>query len=208
MERRYVPFAHCPVTLEKRGTDPPVITGLAAVYYDGTPATEYALFDDLVERIAPGAFDRAMRQDDVRALYNHNPDHLLGRTKAGTLRLSADPHGLRYEITPPDTQAARDCLANLRAGNLDGSSFSFIPTRIEHERQKGGPTVRWVRDCQLFDVGPVTFPAYAASTSCARAVGDLAGERALYAEWQRSQAAVSARLAQADARARTVRLGL
>src|SRR5215475_2335681 len=100
MERRFLASLSHPVKLEKRvGTDFPYCTGFAAVFYkDGDPDTEYQLYPDLVERIAPGAFDRAVREDDVRGLMNHDPNLLLGRTAAGTLKLSADATGLRYEI--------------------------------------------------------------------------------------------------------------
>jgi HK97 family phage prohead protease len=131
----------------------------------------------MVERIRPGAFDRAIREDDVRGLFNHDPNHVLGRSGPGTLRLSVDSKGLRYEIDPPDTQTGRDVVAMLARGDVSGSSFSFAPTRTtwEEERDaKGNVTyVRYLEEIAMFDVGPVTFPAY---TSASSGVRDSAGE--------------------------------
>ena len=58
--------------------------------------------------IAPGAFRKTIQESDVRALFNHDPNFVLGRNKAGTLRLYEDGDGLGYEVDLPDTQAARD----------------------------------------------------------------------------------------------------
>ncbi|KKK80722.1 hypothetical protein LCGC14_2820640 [marine sediment metagenome] len=77
------------------------------------------------ERIMPGAFAKALNTCDVRALVNHNPDALLGRTKSGTLRLSENKQGLQFEIDLPDTQAARDTRESIKRGDMTGCSFSF-----------------------------------------------------------------------------------
>ena len=76
------------------------------------------------EQLHPDAFNDVMA-DDVRALFNHNPDHILGRTKSGTLSLGVDTTGLRYEFTPPDTTAGRDLSVSLARGDIDQSSFGF-----------------------------------------------------------------------------------
>ena len=95
MERRFTQSVTAAV--EKRADGRRAIVGHAAVYYRADdPGTEYQLFPDLKERIMPGAFDRAAREDDVRALFNHQPDNLLGRTTAKTLALTIDEKGLRY----------------------------------------------------------------------------------------------------------------
>lgn len=144
------------------------IVGYGAVFFRASdPGTVYAWWGDIEERIMPGAFDRAVREDDVRGLFNHSPHYVLGRTKAGTMRLSVDEKGLRYEIDAPDTQAGRDAVASIRRGDIDGSSFSFVTTDEEWIKE-GGKQVRLVRGVQLFDVGPVTFPAYEATTADTR----------------------------------------
>ena len=140
------------------------------------PGTEYELFPGLVERIDSAAFDSAIQADDVRALVNHDPNQLIGRSAAGTLRLSVDNTGLRYEIDLPDTSAGRDVRESVSRGDLDGSSFSFVPERIETE-QDGERQVRRVMSVRLMDVGPVAFPAYEGSTVAARAIGDTSTER-------------------------------
>ncbi|KAA6006299.1 HK97 family phage prohead protease, partial [Pantoea sp. F_5] len=77
------------------------------------------------EIIKPGAFDNVLG-DDVRALFNHDPNFILGRSAAGTLALSVDDKGLRYEITAPETQTIRDLvIAPMQRGDISQSSFAF-----------------------------------------------------------------------------------
>jgi uncharacterized protein len=115
------------------------------------------------EEIAPGAFDDVLG-DDVRALFNHDPNFVLGRTRSGTLELSVDAEGLRYEINPPDTQSVRDLvLAPLTRGDITGSSFAFrvAPDGDEWREEEDGLIVRTIqRFSRLLDVSPVTYPAY------------------------------------------------
>ncbi len=165
-EKRFLPLDAAGVTVEERdeaGVKSSVIVGYASVFYDGTPATEYKLGKRLVERVIPGAFDKALAGDDIRALFNHDPNQILGRGKAGTLRLSVDARGLRFEISPPDTQLGRDLLVSLKRRDVTGSSFSFsLPDWNKDQvfRQEGDLTIREIRNVSLYDVGPVTFPAY------------------------------------------------
>lgn len=138
---------------------PRKLRGYAAVYYNGTPGTEYRLGPNSYERIMPGAFDRAIREDDVRALFNHDGSRILGRTTAGTLSLLADQRGLFYSISPADTQTAREVMTWVERREITGSSFSFIVTD-EGTLKENGRRIFEVRAVKLFDVGPVTFPAY------------------------------------------------
>lgn len=191
MQRRYLPRAAKPPTLQEReGGALPLITGYASVFYrDGDTSTEYEMWaadkwgPRVVERIMPKAFDRAVKEDDVRGLFNHESGVVLGRSGAGTLRLSVDAVGLRYEIDPPDTQAARDLIQSLRRGDISGSSFAFFPRDTAYRDVKSpdgkaiAETVIERHDVQLFDVGPVTFPAYPGATSGIRAADSLAGMR-------------------------------
>ena len=148
------------------------IAGLAAVYYDGTPETEFQLWEGAVERIMPGTFARALGgEDEVVALYNHDPNLVLGATKSGTLRLSDSPEGLRYEIDTPDTQVGRDLVETLRRGDVNGSSFSFALLDV-HWIVEDGVDVRVISGVRLSDVGPVTFPAYEATESQLREARD------------------------------------
>lgn len=178
----------------------PEIVGHAAVFYDGTPETEFRLWSDLVERIAPGAFDRALREGhDVRALVNHNPDSLLGRTEAGTLKLDKDKRGLTYVIQPPDTMLGRDTITSINRGDMTGSSFAFSIFKETFEDVPDDPddpesrmtTIVTVEDLKLFDISPVTYPAYEASDA-----GTRVDARPI---WCRSVGNVSERLRQRDA---------
>ena len=91
----------------------PTIRGYAAVFFRANDSnTEFPLWRNAVERVMVGAFDASLRRG-FRALYNHSPDHLLGRTKAGTLKLTVDNVGLRYEVEPADTQVYRDVVEML-----------------------------------------------------------------------------------------------
>ncbi len=179
-QRRYLNRSAAPLKLIERADGAaPLITGYAAVFYRaGDAGTEYEMWPGLVERIMPTAFDKAIASNDVRALFNHDPAVVLGRSSAGTLRLSVDERGLRYEIDPPDTTAARDLIQSIRRGDISGSSFAFMPVATTH--RDDGPTKYIERtEVELFDVGPVTFPAYSgASTGVRAADGDLDAVRA------------------------------
>ena len=190
----------------------PVITGYAAVYHQADdPGTEFELLDNYVERIMPGAFDNALETgQDVRGLFNHDPNQVLGRTGAGTMTLSADSIGLRYDIIVPDTQLGRDVATSISRGDVTGSSFSFkVADGGAEIRKDGDKTIRELRSVNLFDAGPVTFPAYSGSSAGLRAGLRTAenikeSEAALWAwldEARQDQEAV-------DVRARLVALGL
>ena len=156
--------------IETRDDESKTITGYAAVYYrEGKKNTEFKLWDDFVERIAPGAFDSVLKQD-VRALFNHDSNHVLGRTKGKTLRLSVDEKGLKYEIDVPDTQTGRDLLTSIKRGDVTGSSFSFMLGKNGAEiNDDGKRVVRTItKVSKLFDVGPVTFPAYEGTAAKSR----------------------------------------
>jgi HK97 family phage prohead protease len=148
-----------------------VIVGLSAVFYRaGDAGTEYWLWSDTVERILPGAFDRAIKEShDARALFNHDSSLLLGRISSKTCRLSVTSEGLAYEIDedPKDPDHQR-VAAKIDRGDVTGSSFAFIPRKVSWEELKqddGWLYVRNIHDVDLFDVGPVTWPAYEATTA-------------------------------------------
>jgi HK97 family phage prohead protease len=112
------------------------------------------------EVIMPTAFDRALSEKhDVRALVEHLPLLLLGRTKSGTLKLSVDDIGLHADINPPDTAAAQDAMTSIERGDIDGMSFAFIPMTTQW-RTEEGVDIREIHDLDLVDVSVVAFPAY------------------------------------------------
>jgi HK97 family phage prohead protease len=140
-----------------RGAKKPVIRGHAAVFNQ--------LSDDLGgfrEQIVPGAFSEAIERDDVRALVNHESSKVLGRNKSGTLRMSEDATGLLVEIDPPDTSYARDLLESMRRGDITQMSFGFgvKPGGQDWAKDDEGRTIRTLKKLRLFDVSPVTYPAY------------------------------------------------
>ena len=166
MERRDVDDR---VELRENDEGGAVLVGLAAVYYDGTAASEYPLTSRAVERIAPGAFDEALEAGgDVLGRWNH--DELLGRLSSGTLRLRADARGLWYEIDLGETSTARDVAEHVRRGDVSGSSFAFRVTSEDWTEAEEGGRVREIRGVDLVDVGPVVSPAYAATSAGLRAV--------------------------------------
>jgi uncharacterized protein len=122
------------------------------------------------EIIMPGAFDRALAEThDVRALWNHNSDLVLGRTKSGTLRLSVDARGLKIEADMPDTQAGRDALTLIKRGDVSEMSFAFrVPAGGDAWTEEGRTMVRRVTDVDLLDVSPVAYPAYTKTKVSAR----------------------------------------
>jgi len=148
------------------------ISGYAAVYYDGTADTEYQLRDDVVERVMSGAFDAVLEEkSDVKALWNHKEDLILGRVKSGTLRLASDKRGLKYTIKTANTTLAADVREHIRRGDAGGSSFAFTPVE-ERWTREGSMNVRELREVDVYDVSVVVDPAYKAATVATRAVGD------------------------------------
>ncbi len=115
-----------------------------------------------IERIARGAFRTAIAEDDVRALFNHDPNIVLGRNRARTLLLSEDAVGLAVEILVPDTQFGRDLLHSVERGDISQMSFGFsVRTGGQMwEELPDGKIRRTIKDVRLFDVSPVTFPAF------------------------------------------------
>jgi len=146
----------------------PQIFGYGAVFN-----TRSALiFGTFVEEIAPGAFDDVLG-NDVRALFNHDPNFVLGRTSSNTLRLEVDTRGLAYTIDPPDTQTVRDLvLTPLKRGDLNGSSFGFrVAPDGDEWRREGDLIVRTIHKlAELRDVSPVTYPAYGESHAAQRSL--------------------------------------
>jgi HK97 family phage prohead protease len=116
-----------------------------------------------IERIAPGAFRQSIEQDDVRALFNHDANIVLGRNRAGTLRMVEDEIGLAVEIIPPDTQAGRDLLVSIERGDITQMSFGFYSRRQMWEELADGSVRRTLQEVELFDVSPVTYPAFPAT---------------------------------------------
>lgn len=138
----------------------PVIVGYAAVF-----ETESGDLGGFREKIRRGAFAKTLLNGaDVRSLWNHDPNYVLGRTKSGTLKVYEDIHGLRIEDIPPDTQWARDLVVSIKRGDVDQMSFAFSVIRDEWEQRSNDVPMRTLLEVELYDVSPVTYPAYPQTT--------------------------------------------
>jgi uncharacterized protein len=112
------------------------------------------------EKVEPGAFADTIKEHDIRALFNHDSAFVLGRNVAGTLRLKEDKAGLAIEIDPPDTQGARDLLTSIERGDVSQMSFGFRTLNDKWEETADGDLIHTLLSVRLFDVSPVTYPAY------------------------------------------------
>ena len=128
------------------------------------------------EVIAPGAFEKALPRSDIRALWNHNPDFVLGRSKNGTLEVIEDERGLSVAIDPPNTSFARDAVESIRRGDVNQMSFMFTVAKNGDEwTEENGKVLRTVRQFdRIYDVSPVTFPAYPQTSVQMRELVDAA----------------------------------
>ena len=133
------------------------IVGHASVF-DSWSETLGGIFP-FKEIVRKGTFTETIKLDDIRALFNHDPNFVLGRNKAGTLELEEDEIGLRVVITPPDTSWANDLIKNLRRGDISQMSIGFIVLEDTWGTQDG-IDIREIKKVQLFDVSIVTYPAY------------------------------------------------
>lgn len=136
-------------------TESRTIAGYAAVFDSDSQD-----LGGFTERIAPGAFANALNISDVRALFNHDPNHILARNTSGTLRLVEDATGLRYEFDAPNTTLGNDLLEMIKRGDVNQSSFGFTVQDDEWE-ERDGKVYRTIKQVKrLYDVSPVTYPAY------------------------------------------------
>lgn len=145
----------------------------AALMIVGHAAVFNARSEDLGgfrEKIAPGAFTRTIATDDIHAVWNHDERIVLGRKKSGTLRLAEDEQGLAIENDAPDTQYVRDVvIAPIKRGDVDQMSFMF-QTIEDAWNVVDGENVRTLLEVKLFEVSPVTFPAYPQTDVSARSL--------------------------------------
>ena len=159
------------VTMKRTTTGSATLTtvsGYAAVFNTETVIAGYFL-----ERLASGAFRDALRRDDVRALFNHDANRVLGRTASGTLHLTEDARGLKYtiELNAGDPLAL-SVAAMIERRDVNGSSFAFTvqPSDELWTYSKGASMpLRTILRAALIDISPVTFPAYPGTSVTARA---------------------------------------
>jgi len=151
MEKRYF---NIETRTEKRDDGSTTITGHAAVF--NQLSSDLGGFREL---IAPDAFSGVLN-DDVRALVNHDPNLLLARTSSGTLNLEQTEKGLSFAFDVPDTTYGRDLIISMERGDITQSSFAFTIEDDSWETTKDGEVRTINKVKQLYDVSPVTYPAY------------------------------------------------
>lgn len=141
-------------------------------------------FGGWVEKIAKGAFTESVQSKDVRALYSHKTDRVLGRTGNRSLRLWEDDYGLAFELDLIDTTDGRDTYENVRHGVITGVSFGFNVKREDQKWERGEgeqPHVRTLLKVELVEISPVAFPAYEQTSTSTRDAKALLEELEL--EW-------------------------
>ena len=160
IERRYIPA-------EFRADEEGIIEGYAAVFDQWSEDLGF-----FREKIRQGAFAKTIKEADIRALFNHDPNYVLGRNRAATLELGEDDHGLEMKITPPDTSYANDLRESIDRGDIDQASFGFATIRDEwnHESE---PPERELIELRLYDVSVVTYPAYTQTSVSARTLAEM-----------------------------------
>jgi len=192
------------VRASEAGTEPR-IEGIAAVYNQPTLIESWV--GSFTEIIEPGFFESVL-ENDVRALWNHNTDMVLGRTKSRTLKLNDRDEGLGVTIDPPDTQLGRDAVTSIRRGDVDQMSFAFsVKHGADEWKESEGVLTRTLKRgaCkELYDVSPVSFPAYPQTSVGVRSMlsklaageslnGDAEQELLAQAERSRAQRRVRAK---------------
>lgn len=170
--------------------DNPEIVGYAAVF--NAMSADLGGFQEKIQR---GAFSQSILADDIRALFNHDPNYVLGRNISGTLELSEDEQGLRIRVKVPNTSWARDLMESIRRGDINQMSFGFQTVKdLWEEREK--KVVRTLQQVKLFDVSPVTYPAYPQTSAAVRsAFESFTTERQVSEDGADEKAKVQARLA-------------
>jgi HK97 family phage prohead protease len=138
---------------------------------------------EFYEIIEPGFFDNVLG-NDVRALFNHDSNLILGRTASRTCRIAQDTTGLAYEVDLDEGQSyARDLLISIERGDVSQSSFAFTVKRGGKRYVEQGDVILCYLikgACErLYDVSPVTLPAYPDATVSLREAEQALGRRLL-----------------------------
>jgi HK97 family phage prohead protease len=128
------------------------------------------------EKIDPHAFDETLAsRPDVRFTLNHDPNHVLGRTTAGTLKLFTDRVGLGFDLDVPDSQTARDLVESVKRGDISDCSFKFRTLDDAWSEDPNGNPIRTLKKVSLHDgdVAAVAYPAYPDTQISARAIQEI-----------------------------------
>lgn len=130
---------------------------------------ETNLFDDVYEEIDPDSITKSLKDGDIRALFNHDTNLILGRTENKTLELRVDEVGLygKIEVNQEDPDAM-GAYARIKRGDVAGCSFGFYPIKEDMQNRDGGGKKFIIREMDLFEVSPCVFPAYPQTEISAR----------------------------------------
>ena len=162
-----------PVELRVSGDDEePVIEGYAAVF--GVWSEDIGGFTEMIRK---GAFSKTLKEADVRGLWNHDVNYVLGRTKSGTLSLEEDDKGLKIRNQPPKTTWANDLQVSMKRGDVNQMSFMFQTMRDEWDQSDPKNIKRELIELKLFDVSVVTFPAYPQTAAHVRLLDAISRSR-------------------------------
>ena len=156
MKTRHMYFSSQLETREVSEGAEPIIEGYFAVFDQETE-----LWPGCFESIAAGAFDNSLKDNDIRCLFNHRTDLVLGRLSAGTLELKVDEHGLfgSVRINQNDDEAM-NVYQRVKRGDITGCSFGFDPVQEEQINREDGTVKFDVKEANTLEVSICTFPAY------------------------------------------------
>lgn len=155
-ERRYLTI---PTEIRAAENESRTVVGSAAVF---NVQTDLRWFKEMID---PGAFDEVLADEshDVVALFNHDDNMVLARRSSGTLKLWKEENKLMYQFDAPNTTAGNDLLESLKRGDIRSSSFQFEVSeqKWQFDDKDDRNDVRTImKVSKLWDVSPVTFPAY------------------------------------------------
>lgn len=122
------------------------------------------------EKIQRNAFEKSLKSNQIKALWNHNSDKVLGSTKAKTLSLEEDDKGLRFEMTLPDTQAGRDAYTLVNRGDVDQMSFGFMVKGEIWDESNPKKVIRTLTEIDLREISITPFPAYKQTSAKTRSI--------------------------------------
>lgn len=172
IERRWFPAE---IRLIENNDEQPKFDGYSAVFNQLSPNLE-----GFREKIDPGTFAQSILEDDIRSLFNHDQNYVLGRNTNGTLTLTEDEHGLRAVNLLEDTYIDHYLIKKIKRGDITGMSFGFVVPEGGDKWDMSDPEnpIRTLTRVILWDVSPVTYPYYPTTS-----VG-IKSEKDVYAEFR------------------------
>ena len=159
--------------LMAQGGKQPKILGYAAVFDSLSEPLAGGAFR---EKIEPGAFSQSLKVEDVKCLFNHDDNYVLGRKGNTTLILREDDRGLYFEVLPPDTQWAADLMVSIGRKDIYQGSFQFKVTEDSWDSSDPDNVIRTLIKVKLIDVSVVSFPAYPQTAVDIRSEWDVYSE--------------------------------